>query len=115
LPVCRNEGTGVIAWSPLAGGWLSGKYSRDLDGPPEGARADADEWASRGTDRTWQVIDAVREVSAEVNRTPAQVALRWILQQPGVTGPIIDARTQEQLTDNLGATGWTLNDDQLSG
>jgi aryl-alcohol dehydrogenase-like predicted oxidoreductase len=113
LPVCRNEGAGVIAWSPLAGGWLSGKYTRDLDGPPEGARADADEWASRGTDRTWQVIDAVREVSAEVDRTPAQVALRWILQQPGVTGPIIGARTQEQLTDNLGATGWTLNDDQL--
>jgi aryl-alcohol dehydrogenase-like predicted oxidoreductase len=113
LPVCRNEGVGVIAWSPLAGGWLSGKYARDLDGPPTGARVDDKEWASRNSDRTWRVIETVQAVAAEADRTPAQVALRWVLQQPGMTGPIIGARTPEQLTDNLGATGWTLDDDQL--
>jgi len=104
LPVCRNEGAGVIAWSPLAGGWLSGKYTRDLDRPPVGARISADEWARRGTDRTWRVIDTLREISADVDKTCAQVALRWILQQPGITGPIIGARTQEHLTDNPGST-----------
>jgi aryl-alcohol dehydrogenase-like predicted oxidoreductase len=113
LPVCRNEGVGVIAWSPLAGGWLSGKYTRDLDGPPAGARVDDEEWAGRNTDRTWRVIETVLAVAAEVDRTPAQVALRWVLQQPGMTGPIIGARTPEQLTDNLGAAGWDLDDDQF--
>ncbi len=113
LPVCRNEGVGVIAWSPLAGGWLSGKYTRDLDGPPAGARVGYEEWAGRNNDRTWRVIEAVQAVAADVDRTPAQVALRWVLQQQGMTGPIIGARTPEQLTDNLGATGWALDDDQL--
>ena len=83
MPVCRNDGVGVIAWSPLAGGWLSGKYTRDLDGPPAGARADDEEWAGRNSDRTWRVIETVQAVAAEVDRTPAQVALRWVLQQPG--------------------------------
>ena len=113
LPVCRNEGVGVIAWSPLAGGWLSGKYTRDLDGPPADARVDDEAWAGRNSDRTWRVIETVQAVAAEVDRTPAQVALRWVLQQPGMTGPIIGARTWEQLKDNLGATGWALDDDQL--
>ncbi len=87
LPVCRNEGVGVIAWSPLAAGWLSGKYTRDLDGPPADSRADDEEWASRNSDRTWGVIETVQAVAAEIDRTPAQVALRWILQQPGITSP----------------------------
>lgn len=113
LPVCRNEGLGVVAWSPLASGWLSGRYTRDLDGPPPGARVSADDWATRGTDRTWAVIDAVREVAAEVDKTPAQVALRWLLQQPGVTAPILGPRTEQHLTDNLGTAGWTLDQSQL--
>ena len=113
LPLCRNEGVGVIAWSPLAGGWLSGKYPRDLDGPPAGARSGDEEWARRNSDRTWRVIETVQAVAAEVDRTPAQVALRWLLQQPGMTGPIIGARTPEQLADNLRATGWALDDGQL--
>jgi aryl-alcohol dehydrogenase-like predicted oxidoreductase len=113
LPVCRNEGVGVIAWSPLAGGWLSGKYTRDLDGPPAGARADDEEWAGRNSDRTWRVIETVQAVGRRGGQTPAQVALRWVLQQPGLTGPIIGARTPGQLTDNLGATGWALDEDQL--
>lgn len=113
LPVCRNEGVGVITWSPLAGGWLSGKYSRDLVGPPAEARADDQEWSRRDNERTWRVIEAVQTVAAEVDRTPAQVALRWVIQQPGITGPIIGARTPAQLADNLGAVGWTLHDDQV--
>ncbi len=113
LPLCRNEGVGVIAWSPLAGGWLSGKYTRNLDGPPADSRAGDEDWASRNSERTWRVIETVQAVAAEVDRTPAQVALRWLLQQPAITGPIIGARIPEQLADNLGATGWALEDDQL--
>lgn len=113
IPVCQNEGAGVIAWSPLAGGWLSGKYTKDAGGPPAGSRSSQADWDSHDNDRTWRVLDALRAVAAEVDRTPAQVALRWVMQRPGLTAPIIGARTPDQLADNLGATGWSLDDDQL--
>ena len=113
IPVCQNEGAGVIAWSPLAGGWLSGKYTKDAGGPPAGSRSSQADWDSHDNDRTWRVLDALRAVAAEVDRTPAQVALRWVMQRPGLSAPIIGARTPDQLADNLGATGWSLDDDQL--
>jgi aryl-alcohol dehydrogenase-like predicted oxidoreductase len=114
LPICRNEGLGLIAWSPLSSGWLSGKYRRDQEGPPGDAHRGAGQWETRNNDRTWTVLDAVREVADEVSRSDAQVALRWIMQQPGVTAPIVGARTYEQFNDNLGAAGWSLDDDQLA-
>ena len=114
IPICRNEGAGLISWSPLEGGWLSGKYDRTMQAPPEGTRVAVDGgWDVRNTEETWQVIDAVREVAADTGRTSAQVALRWLLQRPGVTSPIFGARTVEQLRDNLGATGWSLSPDQM--
>ncbi|HET6987785.1 MAG TPA: aldo/keto reductase [Kribbella sp.] len=113
IPVCQNEGAGVIAWSPLAGGWLSGKYTKDAGGPPAGSRSSQADWDAHDNDRTWRVLDALRGVAAEVDRTPAQVALRWVMQRPGLTAPIIGARTPDQLADNLGATGWSLDDDEL--
>ncbi|MET1004184.1 MAG: aldo/keto reductase, partial [Propionibacteriaceae bacterium] len=113
LPICRNEGAGVLVWSPLAGGWLSGRYRRDLDGPPPGARVSPDEFSERSTERTWRVVDAIGRVAVEVGRTPAQVSLNWILQQPGITAPILGARTRDQLTDSLGATGWSLTAEQV--
>ena len=113
IPVCQNEGAGVIAWSPLAGGWLSGKYTKDAGGPPAGSRSSQADWDSHDNDRTWRVLDALRAVAAEVDRTPAQVALRWVMKRPGLTAPIIGARTPDQLADNLGATGWSLDDEQL--
>jgi aryl-alcohol dehydrogenase-like predicted oxidoreductase len=114
VPVCQQEGAGLVAWSPLAGGWLTGKYERATGRPPAGTRAHADgSWQRHDTDATWQVIDAVRAVAAEVGRTPAQVALRWLLQRPGVTAPIVGVRTVEQLRDNLGAAGWSLDQAHL--
>ncbi|MFD0199314.1 MULTISPECIES: aldo/keto reductase [Saccharothrix] len=112
LPICRNEGLGLIPWSPLGGGWLTGKYTREMTEAPAGTRL-GDRRLSvedEATEVTWQVVEAVSAVAAEVGRTPSQVALRWLLEQPGVTSPIIGVRTPAQLRDNLGATGWSLDD-----
>jgi len=119
LPVCRDEGVGVIPWSPLRGGWLSGKYRRGMSAPPAGTRIEdaekkgwSERWSEYATERTWTVIDALLAVAAEVGKTPAQVALNWVLNHPGVTAPIIGVRTMTHREDNLGAMGWTLSEEQ---
>jgi aryl-alcohol dehydrogenase-like predicted oxidoreductase len=118
LPVCREEGIGVIAWSPLAGGWLSGKYRRDQLPPPDSRVGRADRWddlpEQRESEITWQIIDALIEVSGACGNSPSQVALNWLLKQPGVTAPVIGARTLAQLEDNLGSVGWSLNAEQMA-
>jgi aryl-alcohol dehydrogenase-like predicted oxidoreductase len=121
LHVCEAEGVGVIPWSPLRGGWLSGKYRRGKAGPPPDTRIEESEkqgwsesWAAYANARTWQVIDMLLAIAAEVEKTAAQVALNWLLQKPTVTAPIIGARTMAHLEDNLGATGWSLTSEQVS-
>jgi aryl-alcohol dehydrogenase-like predicted oxidoreductase len=118
-PLCESEGVGVIPYSPLSGGWLTGKYRRGMTSAPTDSREAAvqersgkEGWRERDTEETWRVVDAVSEVAAEAGRTPSQVALRWLLEQPAVTAPIIGPRTVEQLTDNLGAVGWELTPEQ---
>jgi len=120
VPVCRNEGLGIIPWSPLRGGWLSGKYHRGMTAPVEGTRIEVAEkfgwsesWSKYATERTWAVLDALAAVAQEVSKTPAQVALNWLLRRPGVTAPIIGARSLAHFDDNLGATGWMLSADQV--
>ncbi len=121
IPVCMNEGLAVIPWSPLRGGWLTGKYRRDMEGPPEGTRIAAagvegwgEAWSIYNNERTWSVIDTLLAVAAELEREPSQVALRWLLQKPGVTAPIIGARTLAHLESNLGASGWELGDEHMA-
>jgi len=121
LPVCRNEGVGVIPWSPLRGGWLSGKYRRGMEAPPPETRVEqasregwSESWEAYANERTWSVLDELFRVAEETAKHPAQVALRWLLQRPGVTAPIIGARTLQQLQVNLGADGWSLSDEQMA-
>jgi aryl-alcohol dehydrogenase-like predicted oxidoreductase len=118
LPLCRAEGIGVIAWSPLAGGWLTGKYRRGQPPPPDSRVGRADRWddqpEQRESEQTWRIIDVLTEVSGECGKTLSQVALNWLLQQPGVTAPIIGARTIGQLEDNLGSVGWSLTPEQMA-
>jgi aryl-alcohol dehydrogenase-like predicted oxidoreductase len=118
LPLCRAEGIGVICWSPLAGGWLTGKYRRDQPPPPDSRVGRADRWddlpEQRETERTWQIIDALIEIADARGKTPSQVALNWLLRQPGVTAPIFGARTLAQLQQNLGSVGWTLAPDEVA-
>jgi aryl-alcohol dehydrogenase-like predicted oxidoreductase len=116
VEVCAAEGLGIIPWSPLRGGWLSGKYRRGMAAPPEGSRVDqaqkggwSESWTAYATERTWRILDALFDVAAELGKTPAQVALNWVKDRPGVTAPIVGARSLAQLEDNLGSVGWTLS------
>jgi aryl-alcohol dehydrogenase-like predicted oxidoreductase len=120
VPVCQNEGLGIIPWSPLRGGWLSGKYRRGMTAPPADTRIKdasdhgwSERWEVYANERTWNILDALFAIAEEAGKTPAQVALNWLLQKPGVTAPIIGARTLEQLEANLGAVGWLLNAEQM--
>lgn len=118
VPACEEYGLGVLPWSPLGGGWLTGKYQRDEvptgdsrlgDDPERGMEA----YGPRNEqERTWAVVDAVREVAEEGDLTMAQVALTWLADRPGVTSVILGARTIEQLEDNLGAADSHLTDSQ---
>ncbi len=115
LPLCRAEGLAVLPWSPLAGGILTAKYRPGEDLPAGTRGGDADEpitFTYRLDDRAWRIVDAVAKVAADTGRSPAQVALNWVVCRPGITSPIVGARSVEQLEDNLGAVGWALEDAQ---
>ena len=103
VPLCRQEGLGILPWSPLAAGFLSGKFERGQR-PAEAARLGMkDRFARYDTERNWKILDAVRAVAAEVRATPAAVSLAWLLAKPQVSSVIFGARTVEQLDANLAA------------
>ena len=102
LPLCREEDIGVLPWSPLSGGFLSGKYRRD-DPPPEGARRVNFDFPPIDMERGFDAVDALARIAKERGVTVAQVALAWLLAQPGVTSIIIGANKMSQLEDNLKA------------
>jgi aryl-alcohol dehydrogenase (NADP+) len=108
VPAAMDAGLGLLPWSPLGGGWLSGKYRREErpagatrlgEDPDRGMEA----YDRRGTRRTWEVIGAVQKIAAERGVSMAEVALAWLADRPGVTSTILGARTVEQLEANLRA------------
>jgi aryl-alcohol dehydrogenase-like predicted oxidoreductase len=114
VPAALDAGLGLLPWSPLAGGWLSGKYRRDQrpsgatrlgEDPGRGMEA----WDRRGTERTWQIIDAVQKVAEDRGVSMAEVALAWVTGRPGVTSTILGARTTGQLEANLRAADLRLS------
>jgi aryl-alcohol dehydrogenase-like predicted oxidoreductase len=119
LPFCRAAGLGVLPWGPLGAGFLSGRYERGT-APPEGSRiADASDDLEeaierRGTEGNFRAVDEATAVADELGATVPQVALAWLLHQPGVTAPIIGPRTLEQLEDLLPAADLRLSEDQLA-
>jgi aryl-alcohol dehydrogenase-like predicted oxidoreductase len=118
VPACESTELGLLPWSPLGGGWLTGKYTRDAR--PTGATR-LGENPERGVEaydrrsnqqRTWDVIDAVESVASSRGVSMAQVALAWVVDRPMVSSVILGARTVEQLQDNLGAAGLHLSEDE---
>jgi aryl-alcohol dehydrogenase-like predicted oxidoreductase len=113
VPLTVDQGLGILVWSPLAGGLLSGKFRRGQRGP-EGTRAlsDWDEPPVRDQDALHDIVDALVEVGEAHGVSAAQVALAWLLGRPGVTSLVIGARTDEQLADNLAAASLELAADE---
>ena len=119
LPVCREEGLGLLPWSPLGGGWLTGKYSRDQrpQGPTrlgEDPERGVEAYDVRNTDRTWQVLDTLTEIADTHGCPPAQVAIAWLLARPTVSGVLLGARTTTQLTQTLPAATLALDADEMT-
>jgi aryl-alcohol dehydrogenase-like predicted oxidoreductase len=120
VPACLDAGIGLLPWSPLGGGWLSGKYKRDVN--PSGATR-LGENPNRGMEaygprnsqeRTWKIIEKVASTAKARGASMAQVALSWVAAQPGVTSIILGARNTQQLADNLGSATLSLSEDEIA-
>ena len=118
VPAAMDAGLGLLSWSPLGGGWLSGKYRRDErpagttrlgEDPNRGMEA----YGRRGTRRTWEVIDAVQKVARERDVPMAEIALAWVTGRPAVTSTILGARTAAQLETNLRSADLRLTDEEI--
>ncbi|HTW38964.1 MAG TPA: aldo/keto reductase [Steroidobacteraceae bacterium] len=113
VPLASDQRLAILPWSPLAGGFLTGKFSRDGKGPPEARRSSFD-FPPLDHERAFRVIDAARPIAQAHEVSVARVALAWVLHQPAVTSVIIGAKTREQLLDNLGAAELELSADELA-
>ncbi|NOK23126.1 aldo/keto reductase [Corallococcus carmarthensis] len=113
VPLMKDQQVGLMVWSPLAGGFLSGKYRRGAEGP-EGARRTTFDFPPVDRERAYNAIDVMDVVAKETGTTVARVALAWLLHQPHVTTVILGAKTQAQLDDNLAATELRLSPEQLA-
>jgi aryl-alcohol dehydrogenase-like predicted oxidoreductase len=113
VPMLRSEGLGLMVWSPLAGGLLSGKYGRDQQGEA-GSRRTAFDFPPVDKERAWDVVDAMRPIAQAHGVSVAQIALAWLLHQPVVTSVIVGAKKPEQLADNIAATKVKLTAEELA-
>ncbi len=111
VPMLESEGLGLMVWSPLAGGFLSGKYTRD--GEAEGRRTNFD-FPPVDKDKAYDAVDVMREIADAKGATVPQIALAWLLAKPAVSTVIIGAKKPEQLQDNLGAVGVVLDADDMA-
>lgn len=112
LPLCQEEGLGVLPWSPLAGGFMTGKYRREGDGPDDARRVDFD-FPPVKEQKGYDAIEAMDEISDRTGASIPQIALKWVAEQSGVTSVIIGAKTMEQLEDNLGSVTADIPDKAL--
>lgn len=119
IPACLENGVGLLPWSPLGGGWLTGKYKRDQiptgstrlgENPNRGVES---YYRRSGQERTWDVLSAVEKASKNLNATMAQVSLAWLRDRPSVSSVILGCRNVEQLNDNLGAGDLLLDNDSI--
>ena len=114
VPIALDQGVGIVVWSPLGGGLLSGKWRRDGQTPTQSRRLNG--WPDPpiyDEEQLWETIDVLVEVASVHSVSPAQVALAYLLRKPGVSSVVVGARTNEQLLDNLRAADLVLSDDEF--
>ncbi|WP_226529543.1 aldo/keto reductase [Metabacillus niabensis] len=114
LPLCKEENVGIIPWAPIGGGFLTGKY-RKGESPNSGRLSNGvgeSSWENRANDKNFAILEAVQEIAHSLDKTPAQVALRWLLQKEEITSPIFGASSLEQFEENMGSIGWELTEEQ---
>jgi aryl-alcohol dehydrogenase-like predicted oxidoreductase len=113
VPLSLDQGVGILVWSPLAGGFLSGKFRRGQADPEDTRRAALGSPGGIDEDQGFSIIEVMDEIAGARGASVAQVALNWLIAKPGVTSVIIGARTDEQLRDNLAAASWELSPEEL--
>jgi len=112
VPFLEEEKAGLLVWSPLAGGLLSGKFSRENQ-KPQGARRSEFDFPIVNKERTWKILDAMAPISKAHDCSPARISLAWLLAKPVVTSVIIGAKRLHQLQDNLAAVELQLTEDEM--
>src|ERR1700677_4946346 len=112
VPLLEAEKTGLLVWSPLAGGLLSGKFTRENQKPADSRRSEFD-FPIVDKDRTWRILDVIAPIAKAHNCSPARISLAWLLAKPVVTSIIIGAKRLDQLTDNIAAVDLKLTPDEL--
>ena len=113
LPTCARYGMGVITWSPLSGGWLTGKYTRADPAPPGSRGATNPDHFDGGNQAKFDVVERLMPIAAEAGMSPMHMALAWVLEHPSVTAAIVGPRTQSQLDDLLAVGDQRLDADTL--
>ena len=113
IPLGLDQGIGLMAWSPLHAGLLSGKFRRDAPRPSVSRLNELDVPGTVDFDRVYRIVDKLTELGRDHKATPAQVALYWVMNKPGVDSVIIGARDEAQLRDNLAAASWRLSADEM--
>ncbi len=114
MPLALDHKVGAVVWSPLAGGSLTGKVRRNQPPPSESRASKMDFVVSSKSEKLHEIVDMLDVVARETGKSVAQVALNWVLRRPTVSSVIAGARNEEQLRQNLGAVGWSLNDAQMA-
>lgn len=115
VPLCLDQKLGILTWSPLGGGFLTGKYRRGKDRPKNARRTDREsQFLQFDEEKGFDIVDELEKIAKNHNATIAQASLNYLLRKPGVTSVIIGARTKEQLTDNLKTTDWEMTAEEVA-
>ena len=117
VPMCLDQKMGILCWSPLSGGFFTGKYSRENNSPEDSRRGYEENSSLKywpvDMEKAFKILDVITEIAASRHKTIAQVAINWLLNKPSVTSVIIGVRKPSQLTDNIGAGGWNLSPEEM--
>lgn len=117
MPLCMDQGLGIMVWSPLSGGFFSGKYRKGQPRPKDSRRDDADKpeikWLPLDEEKNYDTIDKLEKIAKNHDKTIAQTAINYILNKPAVSSVIIGVRKQEQLEDNLQSANWNMSEEEV--